>query len=288
MLIDRTKIYCCVLVLISFSVILAFSSCTVNGNGIPQISESPISTSPSPDFEPIASSSPSKDTESSYIVPENQLDKSKPYVKHFNPYGDMTYIQLDDKSAGELIKRLGTAEEVDILQYIGTRNEFYSEEIYLYIGDKLDEDLSFLDSGYSILRNSEGKLCLRDTKSGFSYATDDICSMLISLVQRLGVSSDITKDNIASVVEAELWVNNVKHLEITDKETLQKLESMFRNSERIINPSTYNIAAVLKLTNSDGECIEIELDDVGDHCVIGHSYWLIMALEPMAITAGAI
>jgi hypothetical protein len=97
--------------------------------------------------------------------------------------------------------------------------------------------------------------------------------MLISIVRRLGAASDITIDSITSVVKAELWVNNDKHLEITDKETLEKLESLFRNSERTFYPSTYIIAAVLTLTNSDGSNIEIELDSVGDYCIIGHTYW---------------
>lgn len=97
--------------------------------------------------------------------------------------------------------------------------------------------------------------------------------MLISIVQRLRIASDISKDNITSVVKAELWVNNVKHLEISDKDTLRELESLFRNSQRMTNPSTFIIAAVLTLTNADGEFIDIELDDVSDSCIIGHTHW---------------
>lgn len=273
-MICKVKIQRSILVLTTILFVLAVSSCSVKDNGITQTNEIPISTSPSPDIEVIASASPSPDTESSYIVSENQLDKSKPYVKHFNPYGDITYIQLGDKTAGELGTMLGTAkDEVDILQYIGTKNEFYSEEIYLYIGDKLDDEQSFFDNGYSVLHNSEGELCLRDTKSGITYAADDLCSKLISIVRGLGVTSDITTDKITSIVKAELWVNNDKLMEITDKETLVKLESLFRNSERTFYPSTYIIAAVLTLTNADGSKVEIELDDVGDICIIGHTYW---------------
>jgi hypothetical protein len=164
--------------------------------------------------------------------------------------------------------------EIDIVQYIGTTNEFLPENIYLYIGDKLTGPQAHFSGGYSVLRNSEGKTCLKDTDSGTIYDAGGVCSKLAAISINLGVTSDMTSDKVVSVVKAALYVHNALRLEVTDNDTLEKLESMFRASERIVGPSTYNFAAVLTLTTEDGTRIDIELDEASDICVIGHAFWV--------------
>ena len=235
-------------------------------------SELPV-IAPTGELPAAAPASPSGDgSEGARIVPAAELDTSRSYMLVYSPHGDVTNIQLGDGTAEDIRGALGALKEEDLLQYVGTDKEFYAENIYLYTGNEKAEQ-PFFRNGYALLRNAEGRLCLRNTDDGLFCAADGLCARLNAIAESLGVLSGVTGETIASVAGAELWVDGVRHLEITEASTLAKLESLFRNARVIANPSTYNVAAVLILINGDGRRIEIELDAAGDMCVIGNSYW---------------
>lgn len=124
-----------------------------------------------------------------------------------------------------------------------------------------------------MLMNSDSELCLRDETTGKYYKADYACKSIADMAAALGTYHHITKDDIKTIEKAELSSSGVKSSVITDEDTLSKIEDIFINAKRIVNPSTFNLEQVLTLTNLDGGIIEIELDDSMDICIIGHTYW---------------
>lgn len=259
-------------ILISISLIFVFSSCDNKGTG--GLRQNQVSPSPEQASESCPPANPSDDREAGpYAISKEELDTALPYLKIYDAYGTVSYVQLDGDTADDLSKDLTAMEETDLSEYVGTEKDYFPENIYLYIGNKLKGEQTDFGSGYSVLMNSEGNMCLRDFDEEIDYRADDVCERLLDISKQAGVIPYITKENISLVTKAELKLGESKQVEITDKETLGELERMFRNAERIVNPGTYNISAVLTLTNAEGECVDIELDEFSDICVIGHSYW---------------
>lgn len=258
-----------ILISLLASMLLMFSACgtgrDINEPDVPVQNEDDGAVTLDPD--------PASEPTDSIIVEKENLDMALPYIKIYDVYGvGIRYIQLDSQTANSLEQELNSISEVNIADKIGTAEEYFPENIYLYIGDKLGEKQADL-GGYSVLMNGSGKTCLRDIDAGRDYAADSVCNSIISIADNLGVYSHITKDDIKSIIKVELAVKEERAIEITDGKTLMEIEQIFVNAERIINPSTYRFGAVLTLTNADGKTIAIELDDENDICVIGDTYW---------------
>lgn len=254
--------------LLLVSMLLAFTACNAGQSNTQEAATPKESDGPTVPAPETASKS------SGSIVEKGSLDMTKPYIVIYNVYGtEEKYIQLDVEAANTLTKELNSISEISITDKIGTDAEFFCENIYLFVGDKLKGTQSNYGGGYSVLMNGDGKMCLRDVDAGIDYSAYSVCERIISIANDLGVYFHVTKDDIKSIVKAELTSKESKSSEITDEKTLSKIEQLFVNAERTVNPGTYNLGQVLTLTNADGKTIEIELDDDHDICVIGHTYW---------------